>query len=255
MGDFVMTRFFRQAAIATCMLTLTACSQAGTGAHSGKKAELKTDPQKFSYSIGYELGKSMQKVKKDVDIGALEAGIEQGVAGAKPQLDKKERDAAKMAMLTKIRAETMKQQQASAKGNAAASAAFMAKMAKEPGVKTTADGLEYKVDKEGTGASPKPDDMVSVNYTGKLPDGTVFDSSAMHGDKPATFRLGDVIQGWVEGLQLMKEGAKYTFYIPPKLAYGERGAGGKIGPEQALVFDVELVKVGSAKGDASASGK
>ncbi|HEU0197160.1 MAG TPA: FKBP-type peptidyl-prolyl cis-trans isomerase, partial [Nevskiaceae bacterium] len=140
-----------------------------------------------------------------------------------------------------------------AKTNATASEQFLAKMAKESGVKTTASGLEYKVDRPGQGASPTPDDSVTVNYKGSLIDGTVFDSSYKRG-KPLTFAVKDVIPGWVEGLQLMKPGSKYTFYIPAKLAYGERGAGDKIGPNQALVFDVELLKVTPpAKTDADAS--
>lgn len=106
---------------------------------------------------------------------------------------------------------------------------------------TTASGLIYKVVKEGTGAMPKAEDTVEVHYTGKLLDGTVFDSSVERGE-PAIFPLNRVIPGWTEGLQLMKEGAKYEFFIPPYLAYGERGTG-PIGPNETLYFEVELIKV------------
>ena len=121
-------------------------------------------------------------------------------------------------------------------------AKFLAENAKRPEVTTTESGLQYEVLKEGSGATPKPSDKVQVHYTGKLLDGTVFGSSVERGT-PATFGVTQVIQGWVEGLQLMKEGAKYRFYIPYNLAYGSRGAGGKIGPYATLIFDVELLKI------------
>ncbi|MBE6313511.1 MAG: FKBP-type peptidyl-prolyl cis-trans isomerase [Bacteroidales bacterium] len=111
------------------------------------------------------------------------------------------------------------------------------------GYTTTASGLKYKVVKEGTGAMPKAEDSVEVHYTGKLLDGTVFDSSVERGET-ISFPLKGVIKGWTEGLQLMKEGAKYEFIIPPYLAYGERGTpGGPIGPNATLYFEVELFKV------------
>lgn len=111
------------------------------------------------------------------------------------------------------------------------------------GYTTTASGLKYKVVKEGTGAMPKAEDTVEVHYTGKLLDGTVFDSSVERGET-ISFPLNGVIKGWTEGLQLMKEGAKYEFIIPPYLAYGERGTpGGPIGPNATLYFEVELFKV------------
>lgn len=121
-------------------------------------------------------------------------------------------------------------------------AKFLAENAKRPEVKTTESGLQYEVIKEGSGAMPKPTDKVEVHYHGMLTDGTVFDSSVERGT-PATFGVTQVIQGWVEGLQLMKEGAKYRFYIPYNLAYGSRGAGDKIGPYATLIFDVELLKI------------
>src|SRR5699024_9767189 len=117
------------------------------------------------------------------------------------------------------------------------------------GVKVTDSGLQYKVLKEGDGAQPDADDSVTVHYTGKLIDGTVFDSSRERG-KPTTFPVNAVIPGWTEALQLMHEGAKYKLFIPPELAYGVRGAGAKIGPNEALIFEVELLKVNKKSGDA-----
>ncbi|OAI18724.1 peptidylprolyl isomerase [Methylomonas koyamae] len=125
--------------------------------------------------------------------------------------------------------------------NLAAGEAFLAENAKKPGVVTTASGLQYQVVTEGSGAQPGPTDNVTVHYQGTTIDGKEFDSSYKRG-APASFPLNRVIPGWTEGLQLMKEGAKYRLFIPAKLAYGERGAGRDIGPNSALIFDVELIK-------------
>lgn len=119
---------------------------------------------------------------------------------------------------------------------------FLEDNGKKEGVVTTASGLQYKVITEGTGKSPKATDTVEVQYEGTLIDGKVFDSSYKRGES-IEFPLNRVIAGWTEGVQLMKEGAKYRFYIPSKLAYGSRGAGRDIGPNEALIFDVELIKV------------
>ena len=118
---------------------------------------------------------------------------------------------------------------------------FLAENAKNDSVVQTESGLQYMVLKEGTGAKPGPTDNVTVHYTGRLLDGTVFDSSV--DGEPATFPLNRVIPGWTEGLQLMSEGAKYRLFIPSELAYGENGAGDKILPNSTLIFDVELIKV------------
>ena len=126
--------------------------------------------------------------------------------------------------------------------NQAASEKFLTENAQNEGIVTTASGLQYLVLTEGTGASPKATDNVTVHYKGTTIDGKEFDSSYSRG-APATFPLNRVIAGWTEGLQLMKEGAKYRFFIPSNLAYGERGAGRDIGPNAALIFDVELIKV------------
>jgi len=119
---------------------------------------------------------------------------------------------------------------------------FLEDNAKKDGVTVTASGLQYKVITEGTGKSPKATDTVLVHYEGTLIDGKVFDSSYKRGE-PIEFPLNRVIAGWTEGVQLMKEGAKYRLYLPSRLAYGSRGAGRDIGPNEALIFDVELIKV------------
>lgn len=126
--------------------------------------------------------------------------------------------------------------------NAKAGQEFLKQNAKQEGVKVTASGLQYQIVKEGTGAKPGPDDVVTVHYTGRLIDGTVFDSSVERGE-PATFAVGQVIPGWVEGLQLMNEGAAWRLFIPSELAYGNHGTG-PIQPNSTLIFDVQLIKVG-----------
>ncbi len=119
---------------------------------------------------------------------------------------------------------------------------FLAENLKNENVKSTPSGLQYVVEKEGEGAQPTAEDEVTVHYTGKLLDGTVFDSSVSRGE-PATFPLNRVIPGWTEGVQLMKEGAKYTFFIPSDLAYGPQGVPNAIPPHSTLIFEVELIKV------------
>lgn len=119
---------------------------------------------------------------------------------------------------------------------------FLKDNATKEGVKTTASGLQYKITKEGTGNNPKATDNVVVHYKGTTIDGKEFDSSYKRGE-PATFPLNRVIRGWTEGLQLIKEGGKATLYIPSELAYGSRGAGGAIGPDETLIFEVELLKI------------
>lgn len=121
--------------------------------------------------------------------------------------------------------------------------AFLAENAQKPGITTTASGLQYEVLREGTGPSPKLKDTVVVNYRGKLLSGVEFDSSYLAGREPAEFPLKRVIKGWKEGMQLMKEGAQFRFFIPSELAYGKRGAGIDIGPNETLIFEVELLKV------------
>ncbi|HEX5380744.1 MAG TPA: FKBP-type peptidyl-prolyl cis-trans isomerase, partial [Acinetobacter sp.] len=138
--------------------------------------------------------------------------------------------------------EMQKKQADQAKNAQSASDSFLTENAKKPGVKTTASGLQYIITQEGTGKQPAADSVVTVHYTGKLVDGKVFDSSIQRGE-PIEFPLNQVIPGWTEGLQLMKEGGKATLFIPAKLGYGEQGVPGTIPANSTLIFDVELIKV------------
>lgn len=207
------------------------------------KLDLKDTKQKSSYAIGMDIGGNFKKQEIDIDGKAMAAGIADALAG-KAQLT----EAEKTQVLTEFRqsmmAKMMEKEKAAGEKNVKAGEDFLAANAKKEGVKTTASGLQYKVLKagDGKGKTPKPTDTVKVHYHGTLIDGSVFDSSVERGE-PAEFPVNGVIAGWTEVLQLMKEGDKWQVYIPSKLAYGERGAGGKIGPNATLIFDVELIKV------------
>ncbi|SFF56896.1 FKBP-type peptidyl-prolyl cis-trans isomerase FklB [Fontimonas thermophila] len=203
---------------------------------------LDTDAQKFGYAIGVDLGRSLQPVKQDVDIAALKAGLDDVFAGATPKLDDAAREEIKNTVARRMQERQQQERAAQAEKAKAEGEAFLAENAKKPGVKTTASGLQYEVLTEGKGEHPTAEDRVTVHYRGTLINGEEFDSSYARG-QPVTFPLANVIPGWTEGVQLMTPGSKYKFYIPSNLAYGERGAGVKIGPNETLIFEVELLSV------------
>jgi len=200
-----------------------------------KSPQLKDQKDKVSYSIGMNIGFNLSKQKVDINSDILAAGIKDAIAG-KPQLTQ---DQVKEVMAQFEKDMEQKQKQAGEK-NKTEGTKFLEDNKKKPGVKTTASGLEYKVEKEGTGAQPKPTDTVTVNYRGTLIDGTEFDSSYKRG-QAATFPVSGVIKGWTEALQLMKVGSKYQVVVPSNLAYGERAVSPEIGPNATLIFEVELL--------------
>jgi FKBP-type peptidyl-prolyl cis-trans isomerase FklB len=202
-----------------------------------KSPQLKDQKDKVSYSIGMQIGFNLGRQKVDINPDILAAGIKDAIAG-KPQLTP---DQVKDIMAQFEKDVEQKQKQLAEK-NKTEGAKFLEDNKKKPGVKTTASGLQYKVEKEGTGSQPKATDMVTVNYRGTLIDGTEFDSSYKRG-QPATFPVNGVIKGWTEALQLMKPGSKYQLFIPSNLAYGERAMGPDIGPNATLIFEVELQEV------------
>lgn len=203
--------------------------------------DLKDPRQRASYGIGVDIGNNMKRQKLDLDPKALAAGLADAFAG-KPALTADEIRATLAEFQEKEQAKAQERAKTAGAENAKIGAEFLAANAKQAGVKTTASGLQYKTLKSGTGKTPKPADTVKVHYTGKLIDGTVFDSSVER-NEPAEFGVGQVIPGWTEVLQLMKEGDKFQVFIPSKLAYGERGAGPDIGPNSTLIFEVELLEV------------
>lgn len=203
--------------------------------------ELTTEPQRVSYCIGTDLGNTFKAQGIDIDAKALASGIADSLVG-KTRLTEEEMKEVmttfQQEMMTKMQA---KQATAGA-DNLKAGEAFLAENSKKDGVKVLPSGLQYKVLKSGTGKTPKLTDTVEAHYHGTLIDGTVFDSSVERGE-PVPFPVNGVIPGWTEALQLMKEGDKWQLVIPPNLAYGEQGAGGRIGPNSTLIFEVELISV------------
>lgn len=226
-------------------LSIAACKKADEP-KSVKAEDLKTDAQQFGYAIGVDLAKSLKTVKDDVDIKSLEAGLDTVFNGGESVLDDATREKVKNAVSEKIQKKQVEERAGAATKSKAEGEAFLAENAKKAGVKATASGLQYEVITEGKGDAPKATDTVTVHYKGTLINGETFDSSYDRG-QPVSFPLQNVIPGWTEGLQLMKPGAKYKFVIPSALAYGERGAGAKIGPNSTLVFEVELISIGEPK--------
>jgi FKBP-type peptidyl-prolyl cis-trans isomerase FklB len=218
-----------------------------TTVHSQDKLDLTDPKQKASYSIGADIGSNMKRQDLDVDPAAMAAGLADAFSG-KLQLSEAERKEALDAFRNSMMARMQAKQKESGDKNLKEGTAFLAANAKKEGVNTTASGLQYKVLKSGSGKSPAKSDTVKVHYHGTLIDGTVFDSSVERGE-PVSFAVNQVIPGWTEALQLMKEGDKWQLFIPSNLAYAERGAGGKIGPNSALLFDVELLSIEKSAAD------
>lgn len=197
-----------------------------------------------SYALGLNIGQQLKQMQlKDVlVVEDFAAAITDMLQGNPLKMTSSTAQNVLNAFFSELEA---KQQAAAAEAGKAARVAgeqFLAENAKRPEVNVTASGLQYQVLTEGTGKQPKASDTVRCHYHGTLIDGTVFDSSVERGD-PCEFGLRQVIAGWTEGVQLMKEGAKFRFFIPYNLAYGERGAGASIPPYSALIFDVELLNV------------
>mgnify|MGYP002653191705 CR=1 FL=1 len=239
-----MSHPFRLLALAAAVGLASACSQPGSSATATEgPVSLDSDAQKFGYAIGIDLGTSLAPVKADVDIAALKAGLDDAISGTEPRLDEAAREEVKNTVARAMQERQMKERAEQAGATSERGAAFLAENGARDGVTATESGLQYEVLTAGKGDNPKPDDSVTVHYKGTLIDGTEFDSSYARGE-PVTFPLANVIPGWTEGVQLMKPGAKYRFVIPAELAYGERGAGAKIGPNETLIFEVELLSIG-----------
>jgi FKBP-type peptidyl-prolyl cis-trans isomerase FklB len=223
-------------------LVIIALSLALTHIAPAADPQLADQKDKVSYSIGLDIGSTLKRQLIEVKPELLERGIKDGLDGNKPLLTE---DQVKEVMQTFQKDMLAKQaavKKVEGEKNGAAGSKFLAENKTKDGVKTTASGLQYKVEKEGTGPTPKATDTVKVNYRGTTIEGKEFDSSYKRGE-PAKFPVNRVIKGWTEALQLMKVGSKYKLWIPADLAYGERGAGADIGPDSTLVFDVELLGI------------
>ena len=210
--------------------------------HAQEKPKLKDQKDKESYSLGYQFGQNLKFQGMDINLDVYTSGIRDALGGKEPQMSQEEIRAAVTGLQQRLQAARQKEMEEMAAKNLDESKKFLAENQKKEGIKTLPSGLQYKVLMEGSGKMPKAEDTVTVNYKGTLIDGTEFDSSYKRG-QPATFQVKGVIKGWTEALQLMKEGSKWQLFIPPELAYGERGAGRDIGPNATLIFEVELLTI------------
>jgi len=223
----------------TVMALSTSLVTAQKGTASTTKAMTKQDSN--MYALGMQIGRSLQSQGLEINVDMLAEGM-RGFLSGTPKLT----DQQFQACMENLQQEAMQKMEAekaaSGSVNKARGEKFLAENKSKDGVKTTASGLQYKVIKEGTGKKPAKENTVKVHYTGTTIDGKVFDSSVERGE-PIEFPLAGVIAGWTEGVQLMSVGSKYTLYIPSNLAYGEQGAGQAIGPNETLIFDVELLDI------------
>lgn len=198
---------------------------------------------KLSYALGMSMGHNFKGTGiKTLNSTDFAAGVASVYDGVKPEMTFDEAKRIVNEYFAKLEAEMQAEAAKQGEVNRKNGEAFLTENAKREGIKVTESGLQYEVLESGKGDSPKASDNVEVHYTGKLIDGTVFDSSVERG-VPASFGVTQVIPGWVEALQLMHEGDKWRLYIPSDLAYGPNGAGGVIGPNMTLIFDVELLRV------------
>jgi FKBP-type peptidyl-prolyl cis-trans isomerase FklB len=232
--------FGRIAFVCAFMLAGAACQKAP--APEAKGPALDTDVAKASYGLGYNIaGNVGNQYGKALDSKAFMAGVQDGFAGTSSKVP----EDAVLAALNALNDARAQERGKLAETNLAAAKAYLAENAKKPGVTTTSSGLQYEILVAGTGPKPTLSDTVTTNYTGTLINGTVFDSSVERGT-PATFPVNGVIPGWVEALQMMPVGSKWRIVVPPDLAYKERGAGSRIGPNEALIFEVELLSINAS---------
>ena len=201
-------------------------------------------PQKdqLGYSYGYLMGKGNTETLRDLNIETFVLGLEDAIKGKPATLSDEQMATILNQYKKRLEAKQLVEFQEQAEKNAQEGKNFLAENAKKPDIITTKSGLQYQILQQGTGKSPKLTSTVKVNYEGRLIDGTVFDSSIAR-NHPVEFKLNQVISGWTEGVQTMKEGGKSRFFVPSNLAYGDVGAGDAIGPNSTLIFDIELLEV------------
>lgn len=221
-------------------ILIAACAAAP--AIAAEKAKLTTEKEKLGYSIGYVNGMNLKQDGIEVSAEQLSRGVRDGYTGRKGAMTEEDIKATLAAYEQKLRAKQAAEQKKIGDANRKAGESFLAENKKKAGVVVLPSGVQYREIKAGTGKQPKEADSVKVHYAGTLIDGTEFDSSIKRGE-PATFKVNGVIKGFREALQLMKEGAKWQVVIPSDSAYGERGAGQVIGPNQTLIFELELIQV------------
>ncbi len=230
-------------AFATAFLTLYGCQGSGSGGGDFNASTPADKNEKVSYSIGYDIGSNFNNQSIDsLSLQQIMHGLQDGVNETDPALTDSAMGTLMKSFQQEVMAKQKKRRQQEAQTNKKKSEEFLAENKNKEGVQTTESGLQYKIMEEGSGPSPTAKDTVRVHYKGTLVDGTVFDSSIERG-QPVEFPVGGVIKGWTEALQMMKEGAKWKLFIPPELGYGQRGTPGPIGPNDVLIFEVELLDV------------
>lgn len=250
-------RFAAPLVLASLVLSLSACKSettdeaapAAEAAVAGEPgapiipgiAGLETERAQVSYMIGRDIANSMKIIKDDLDLEILRQAMEDTFQGRDSKLTDEQMKEIQAAFTTKLQARQAAEAAELAAKSKAEGEAFLAENKSKPGVQVTESGLQYRVERAGNGATPTASDVVRVHYKGTLLNGETFDSSYDRGE-PAEFGLGQVIPGWSEGVQLMKVGSKYTFWIPAELAYGEAG-GGPIPANAMLTFEVELMEI------------
>ena len=227
-----MKHLFIKGALFTAVLIISGAVQA---------VELETQAQKLGYIIGMDIGKSLKQQDTELDLDALIEAVRATYNDEPLAMTPEEAANIREAYIAERRAEAEQQRSSMAATNAAEGDKFLLENSQKEGVQLTDSGLQYKVLVMGDGAKPTASDKVTVHYRGTLLNGEEFDSSYSR-NQPASFQLNQVIAGWTEGVQLMPVGSKFTFYIPPDLAYGAKG-GGPIGPNATLVFEVELISI------------
>ncbi len=225
---------------ATCIFSLSFYSCSNQSGPVNKKLETPKDT--FSYAIGLEIGVSLEQMQDEIDLAAVFMGITDTLEKKGNRITAEEAQNVKKEIFQQLREKQMADQKVKGDASKKAGETFLTENKSKEGVVTTESGLQYIVLKEGTGQKPKATDKVKVHYAGTLIDGKEFDSSYKRG-QPTEFTVGGVIKGWGEALQLMKTGSKYKLFIPPALAYGERGAGGAVPPNATLIFEVELLEI------------
>ena len=226
-------------ALAVCCAAQFAC---GTKDGVQGKTSLKTFAEQKSYMIGVDIAHNLKSLNTEIDFEALVQGLGDVMKERPMLLPKSTMDSIRQVFTMQLREHQMAGMKASSEKNTQEGETFLAANKTKPGVITTASGLQYIIEKQGTGPKPKATDKVKVNYEGTLIDGKIFDSSIKRG-QPVEFPVNGVIPGWTEALQLMPVGSKFKLFVPANLGYGDRGAGPDIGPGAVLIFEVELLGI------------
>jgi len=217
---------------------LSACSQPP----ADKQVALDSENARFSYLLGQDVAASLRQMGDEIDVDAFTEAFRASLKGEESRISAEDAAKVKKAFFEKKQQEQQAKMAVSGEANKRSGTAFLAANKQKDNITTTPSGLQYEMLRAAEGAKPVATDTVKVHYKGTLIDGTEFDSSYARGE-PATFPLSGVIPGWTEGVQLMSVGSKYRLFVPSELGYGERGAGAKIGPNAALIFEVELLEI------------